>query len=176
MTKALNLMFEEPKHGWTVFNLDKYKGDNCSFSKISKYAVRVSYIGPLASTMFKMLIDNFSIGASSQHFTYFDAEGWFWGLGITADGPAIMLDEDDDADDAPLFSVYPLKCSEKQLAEDWLECWEAYKDEWVRWTICEYGEDELNGIKTSIFKTRLEELKAYEALLKLLLEKKYGDN
>ena len=167
-------MFEEPKHGWTAFNLDKYKGDNYSLSKLSKNAVRASYIGPLASTMFKMLIDNFSVGASSQQFTYFDAEGWFWGLGITAYGPAIMLDEDDDGDDAPLFSVYPLKCSEKQLAEDWLECWEAYKDEWVRWTICEYGEDELNGIKSSIFKTRLEELEVYEALLKLLLEKRYG--
>ena len=174
MMKALNLMFEEPKHGWTAFNLDKYKGDNYSLSKVSKNAVRASYIGPLASTMFKMLIDNFSGGASSQQFTYFDAEGWFWGLGITAYGPAIMLDEDDDADDAPLFSVYPLNCSEKQFAEDWLECWEAYKYEWVKWTICEYGEDELECIKASIFQTRLEELEVYEALLKLLLEKRYG--
>ena len=115
--EILNLMFEEPKHGWTVFNLDKYKGNNYSLSKLSKNAVRASYIGPLASSMFKVLIDHFSVGASSQSFTYFDAEGWFWGLGITAYGPAIMLDVDEDADDGTLFKVYPLECTEKKLAE-----------------------------------------------------------
>ena len=123
--------------------------------------------------MFKVLIDYFSTETSSQDFTYFDAEGWFWGLGITAYGPSIMLDVDGD-DDEPFFMVYPLECTEKKLAEDWLECWEAYKNEWVRWTICEYGEDELDGIKSSLFQTRLEQLETQESLLKLLLEKRYG--
>lgn len=173
----LDLMFFEPKHGWTYFNLDKYKGDNYVLNSLPKEKVRASYIGPLASTMFKVLIDNFSTGPSSQSFIYFDAEGWFWGLGITAYGPSIMIEEENEtgAEDVPDFSIYLLECNERQFAEDWLKCWEAYKDEWVRWTICEYGEDELDGIKASIFKTRLEELKTYEALLKTLLEKRYGD-
>ena len=187
--KTPNFMFDEPKHGWTTFNLEKYKGSNSFLSNLPRKIVRASYIGPLASSMFKVLIDHFSAGTSSQSFTYFNAEGWFWGLGITAYGPAIMLDTDTaygpiisdidtdtdtDEDNTPSFLIYLLECSEKQFAEDWLECWTAYKDEWVKWTICEYGEDELDGIKSSIFQTRLEQLEAQEYLLKTLLEKRYG--
>lgn len=152
------LMFSEPKHGWTTFNLSKYNSILCNnlkhpiFNSISdwKVIVRVSYLTPLPITMFRMLINTFKNEEgyydSISSMATFDAEGWSWMLGFSYEGFNVVLPnfEYDLQDDVPEWFGYGLVGRTKDIANDWLKCWETYKDRWIDFCDCgEYADLEI---------------------------------
>ena len=149
-----DLMFSEPKHGWTRFNLNKYNQILCNglefknpvFNDTTDWrnVVRVSYLTPLPISMFRMLINSLKNREgyydSAVTFATFDAEGWSWMLGFSYEGFNIIIPntEYNLQDNVPEWFGFGLIGGMKDIAKDWLECWEAYKNEWI--DFCDCGE------------------------------------
>ena len=136
-------MFEEPRHGWTRFNLAKYNAILCENSDWED-VVRVSYLTPLPFSMFRMLINAFKNREgyydSTVTFATFDAEGWSWMLGFSYEGFNILLPNPDYnlQDNISEWYGFGLLGRTKDIIKDWLECWEAYKEKWI--DFCDCGE------------------------------------
>lgn len=154
-----DLMFSEPKHGWTTFNLSKYNSILCNkdfkhpFLDANidwKTIVRVSYLTPLPIAMFRMLINALKNREgyydSVSSMATFDAEGWSWMLGFSYEGFNIFLPnfEYNLQDNVPEWFGFGLTGRTECIAKDWLECWEAYKNEWIEFCDCgEYADLEV---------------------------------
>lgn len=154
MQSKNDLMFEEPRNGWTRFNLEKYNFILCNglefknpvFTSTTDWrnVVRVSYLTPLPLSMFRMLINSLKNREgyydSTVTFATFDAEGWSWMLGFSYEGFNIIIPnpEYNLQGNVPEWFGFGLIWGPKKIAEDWLECWNAYKEQWI--DFCDCGE------------------------------------
>lgn len=130
------LMFSEPKYGWTKFNLSKYNEKLC-INTDWEDVVRVSYLTRLPVHMFEMLIKAYENRYKLNIFTSFDAEGWEWELGVSDYNIEIRLPNLDYNNEGyvPYCYSFLLNINFIKFAEDWLKCYQTYKDKWISFSI-----------------------------------------
>lgn len=152
------LMFSKPEAGWTSFNVKKYC-PNIPDEYANKF--RASYICPSVTLLFEMFLDMLNPKIHHLGNASFDAEGWNWYITDTECGFNLLLDNPDEEyhhGKASLFTFlgFEMLGDNLQIAEDWVDCYEAYKEEWIAFDLCEMSAE---CITEENIRSRLNEFK-----------------
>lgn len=143
-----DLMFTRPDCGWTTFNIYKY----CpNIPKEYASMFHASYLQSGATMLFEMFLDMLNPKIHHLGLVPFDAEGWYWYLVETEYGFNLLLDNPDveQSDDVAMpllntFLGFEMLGSSLQLAQDWVDCYETFPEEWLAFDLCELSSSSLN--------------------------------
>lgn len=168
-----NLMFSKPQNGWSNFNIIKY----CP--TISPYRAsyfRTSYISTNVVSIFKMFINMLNSKENNPYgLVPFDAEGYHWYLANMGNEFNVFINTEvfwhisqpiTEMSAITTTVGFEMHSDNLQIAKDWIECYEAFPEDWLAFELCEMSGNSLkeNTIRENYFRFNLTEEEIQEKL------------